>query len=152
MPEALHYLGMYELRVGSPEAADAHFLEEKDFEALTRRQGGIGNVGHLMVLAWQGRESEVRNLASTLAAAARTHCWGWSLARIEYAVALLELSLGNYGAAPTRVADDMKNDIALRAFSASDAIEAHARGGNRHVALSTIDTALRPRTCKRNTT
>ena len=100
LPEALSYLGQHELRVGSPTAADVYFAEQNDVQALVRRNGP-GDVHRLMVSAWQGNESEVRAAAPVLFDQAHEFGIGFITNGIDYAIALLELGLGNYSAAAT---------------------------------------------------
>lgn len=137
LAEALHYLGCRELRVGSLTAADVYFSESNDIEAFLRRSG-LAEANKLFVLAWRGREAEVRATAPTLAREARDLGLGLVVALVESAVVLLELGLGNYHAASTRPPDELGDDFALGAFRAADVIEAHARGGDRDVAHTTL--------------
>jgi hypothetical protein len=50
-----------------------------------------------MVMAWRGREAETRAKAGHVTQAARRQGQGWRLTWVEYALCVLELSLGHYG-------------------------------------------------------
>jgi DNA-binding CsgD family transcriptional regulator len=130
LPEALSYRGTCELSIGSLSAADEYFSEERELQAV-RGSGLSGDVGRLIVLAWRGQEMEARTLASELMATARQKRAGLAAARIDAAIALLELGLGRYAAATGGLAEGWQDDTAFSTFTASDAIEAHARGGDR---------------------
>jgi DNA-binding CsgD family transcriptional regulator len=138
LPEALNYLGQSELRVGSLTAADVYFAESNDIHAFIRRSG-LAGANELIVSAWRGREADVRATAPILAQEARDLGLGLVVAMTESAVVLLELSLGNYHAASTGTPGELGEDLALGAFRAADVIEAHARGGDRDVALATLE-------------
>jgi DNA-binding CsgD family transcriptional regulator len=56
----------------------------------------------------------------------------------EYAVALLELGVGNYPAAAERLPNHVTT-LALGAFHAVDAIEAHVRGGDHETAVAALE-------------
>ena len=133
LPEALNYLGQSELRVGSLTDADEYFTEEKDLQALLRRKGPA-EAHKLIVSAWRGREEEVRAAAPAGARDARVAGVGYMVGLFEYAMVILELSLGNYQAASATAHPEFHADVSLGAFHAADAIEAHARGGDRDVA------------------
>jgi len=90
-----------------------------------------------MVLAWRGRETDVRAGAAALSAEARE--FGLVVKWTEYAVVLLELGLGNYHAASSLASDHWNQDVMLGAVRAADAVEAHVRSGNNataHAALA----------------
>jgi DNA-binding CsgD family transcriptional regulator len=137
LAEALNYLGESELRVGSLIAADVYFTESNDIQAYVRRSG-LAEAHKLIVSAWRGQEAEVRATAPLLAKEARDLGLGRVVALTESAVVLLELGLGNYHAASTRAPGELRDDLALGAFRAADAIEGHARGGDRGVADATL--------------
>jgi DNA-binding CsgD family transcriptional regulator len=138
LPEALSYRGTLELSVGSLSTADGYFSEERDLQAV-RGSGLSGDVGRLFVLAWRGHETEARTLAAELVATARERRAGLAAARIDAAIALLELGLGRYSAATGRLAEGWQDDTAFSVFTASDAIEAHARGGDRQEADALLE-------------
>jgi DNA-binding CsgD family transcriptional regulator len=133
LPEALHYLGMLELRCGTLARAAQCFTEEGDLQAMQQVYAS-GNLGQMLVLAWRGDEAGTRAEARILAAMASERRLGWTDARVNAALATLELGLGNYRAATAAAAEGWQDDIALNMFTASDAIEAHARSGSPDIA------------------
>ena len=128
LPEALHYIGMLELRAGSLARADACFTEEGDIQQMHAVYDS-GNLGRMMVHAWRGNEAAARASGSELAAMAEERRLGWTAARVQAALATLELGLGNYQAAASPSADGWRDDIAIDVIVAADAVEAHARSG-----------------------
>jgi DNA-binding CsgD family transcriptional regulator len=92
----------------------------------------------LIVSAWRGREADVRAAAPALAAIARELGLGLVVDHAEYAVALLELGLGNYRAAAVCL-PNFTTDLALGAFRAVDAIEANVRGGDHATAVAALE-------------
>jgi DNA-binding CsgD family transcriptional regulator len=137
LPEALLYLGQSELRVGSLTAADVYLTESNDIQAFVSRSG-LAEANKLFVLAWRGREAEVRATAPMLAKEARDLGLDLVVTLTESAVVLLELGLGNYHAASTQPPGELGNDLAFGALRAADVIEAHTRGGDRDVAHATL--------------
>jgi DNA-binding CsgD family transcriptional regulator len=131
LPEALHYLGTLELRNGTLLRADSHFTEEGNFQMMSvyGRVYGPQDVGRLMVLAWRGVEAPARAWASMLASMADERQYGWTAARVDAALATLELGLGNYAAATGGASDGWQDDIAINCIVAADVIEAHVRSG-----------------------
>src|SRR6266545_282151 len=97
VPDALHFLGLRELAVGSLAAADACFSDQAEME-LARGQVNTGDTGRVVVLAWRGDERETRALAEEVALRADEGGVGWAAVRVDAAIALLELGRGNYGA------------------------------------------------------
>jgi DNA-binding CsgD family transcriptional regulator len=128
LAEVLDYLGLRELRAGSLNAAETFFTEEIELHGVLRRHSGPGEAAGLIVSAWRGREADVRADAAELATAARR--FGFVVSWAEYAVMLLELSLGNYEAASTLAWDASSEDVLLGDLRAADAVEAHVRSGN----------------------
>jgi hypothetical protein len=92
----LLFLAMSELLDGSLAAVRAHFAERAEIMAAVGRPS---DVGELVVLAWRGREAEARTAAAAVTCYATEHGHGWMLAYVDYALAVLELGLGNYRAA-----------------------------------------------------
>ena len=98
LPEAISYLGQWALRIGSLTAADEYFTECEAIRSLLSRPA-VSLAEGLIMTAWRGREAEVRARASAFAEKARGLGLGMVVEWTEYAVALLELGLGNYHAA-----------------------------------------------------
>jgi DNA-binding NarL/FixJ family response regulator len=138
LPEALNYLGDWALRTGSLTAADEYFTEGEAMRTILGRRPAASAPERLIVSAWRGREADVRAAAPALAARARDLGLGWVVDLAEYAVVLLELGLGNYQAA-AEFRPSFPAGIALGAFQAVDAIEAHTRGGNRAPAVAALE-------------
>jgi DNA-binding CsgD family transcriptional regulator len=128
LPEALHYMGLRELRTGTLAGAERFFAEETDLQQ-GRSIYSSGTLGHLLVLAWRGDEAGVRGAAATVAEAARELRLGWTGARIDEALAELDLGLGNYRAATVPTLDGWRDDLSLGAFTAATSIEAYVRSG-----------------------
>ena len=70
---------------------------------------------------------------------ASTSGGGWSLATADYALALLELSLGNYEAAWAGWPVDWERDVYLSMFGAADGVEAAARAGQPAAASAIVE-------------
>jgi DNA-binding CsgD family transcriptional regulator len=137
LPEPLNYLGQWALRTGSLAAADEYFTEADAMRSLLDRTGPA-TAELLIVSAWRGRETDVRAAAPALAAVARQLGLGLVVDHAEYAVALLELGLGNYRAAALCL-PNFTHDLALGAFRAVDAIEANVRGGDHETAVAALE-------------
>jgi DNA-binding CsgD family transcriptional regulator len=137
LPEALNYLGLWALRRGSLNAADEYFTECGAIQSASHRTG-TDEPNRLIVSAWRGREADVRAAASALTGEARRFGRGLVVELAEYAVALLELGLGNYRAA-AQCRSNYVTELALGPFLAVDAIEAHARGGDRVAAVAALE-------------
>jgi DNA-binding CsgD family transcriptional regulator len=136
IPETLDYLGLRELRTGSLDAAEELFDEEIELHGVLRRHSGPGEAATLIVTAWRGQESDVRQRASALAAEARE--LGLVVKWTDYAVLLLELGLGNYQAASALAWDVWNQDVFLGDLRAADTVEAHVRGGRPEAARAAL--------------
>ena len=136
LPEALNYLGQWALRTGSLTAADEYFTECEAIQSVSHRKG-TDEPERLIVSAWRGREADVRAAASR-SPRARDFGLGLVVDLAEYALALLELGLGNYRAA-AECRPNFAPDLALGPFRAVDAIEAHARGGDHEAAVAALE-------------
>jgi DNA-binding CsgD family transcriptional regulator len=126
--EALHYVGLLELRAGSLTRANTCFAEEAELQQV-RSIYNSGTVGEMLVCAWRGDANEVHARVERIRAVARERQLGWSAALAAVGLATLELALGNYRAATEGATDGWKDDIAVSALTASDAVEAHVRSG-----------------------
>ena len=90
-------------------------------------------------LAWRGEEAELRGLVDVIRRDASTSSRGWSLATADYALALLELSLGNYEAAWAGWPPDWERDPYLSMFGAADGVEAADRAGQPAAASAIVE-------------
>ena len=135
LPEALNYLGQWALRIGWLTAADEYFTEGDAIQSVFYRNG---LPFRLIVAAWRGHDADVRAAAPALAAEARNLGLGLVADLADYAIMVLELGLGNYRAA-TEFRPHFATDLALGPFRAVDAIEAHARAGDRVAAVAALE-------------
>jgi DNA-binding CsgD family transcriptional regulator len=131
LSNGLLFLAMSELLTGSLAAVRAHFTERAEIMAAVGRPS---DVGELVVLAWQGRETEVRAAAAAVTQYATEHGHGWMLAFADYALAVLELGLGNYRAALPGDPGNFRDNPFLGIVGFPDLIEAAFRCGERAVA------------------
>jgi DNA-binding CsgD family transcriptional regulator len=127
----LLFLAMSELLDGSLASVRGHFAERAEIMAAVGRPS---DVGELVVLAWQGRETEARAAAAAVTRYATEHRHGWMLAYADYALAVLELGLGNYRAALPSDPRNFRDNPFIGIVGFPDLIEAAARCGERDVA------------------
>jgi DNA-binding CsgD family transcriptional regulator len=132
LPEALDYLGLCELRIGSLDVAEDIFSEVIAIHTGLRRQSGTSEASKLIVSAWRGLEPEVREKAAALSGTAPE--LGLVDRWAAHALIVLELGLGNYPAASALAREDWTLDLALAALRAADSVEAHVRSGDRAAA------------------
>ena len=149
--EALHYVGLLEIRAGSLAHADAYFTQRAELEEI-RSLYRADTVGQMLVLAWRGDEAATRASASAMAKESSECSLGLNAVHIDAALAILELGLGNYTAATRAASEGWKNEIATNVLIAADAIEAHARSGTPELAAEYValldERARRRRTCR----
>jgi AAA ATPase-like protein len=132
--EALYYLALREVSVGSLDAATDVLVEQRELQAVLQRQSRPSDALQLIVTAWRGQEADVRVAAADLAA--KSPELGVVIAHITQALIVLELGLGNYHAAAELDRHEWPEDISpLAALRAADAVEAHVRGGHQARAL-----------------
>jgi DNA-binding CsgD family transcriptional regulator len=119
--EALYYLTLRELSVGSLNAADDLLIEQRELQAVLQRVCTPCDALELIVAAWHGQEPDARAAAADLA------------------LMLLELGLGNYHAAAALDRHEWLEDVSpLAVLRAADAVEAHVRSGNHpHAVVAT---------------
>src|SRR5258708_20427300 len=116
---------------GSLAAVRAHFAERAEIMAAVGRPS---DVGELVVLAWRGRETEARTAAAAITRYATEHGHGWMLAFADYALAVLELGLGNYRAALPSTPRNYRDNPFIGIVGFPDLIEAASRCGERAIA------------------
>src|SRR5262245_64151096 len=126
--EALSYLYLHQLRVGSLDTADDLVAEEHGLQSALGRMSRSCEARELIVSAWRGREQDVRVKAAELEA--RSQELGYVVRLTGHARVVLELGLGNYQAASSRARQEWHRDLALGALAAADAVEAHVRSGS----------------------
>ncbi len=122
---------MSELLDGSLTAVRAHFTERAEIMAAVGRPS---DVGELVVLAWRGRETETRTAAAAVTLYATEHGHGWMLGYVDYALAVLELGLGNYQAALPSDPGHYRDNPFIGIVGFPDLIEAAYRSGEHAIA------------------
>jgi DNA-binding CsgD family transcriptional regulator len=132
---ALIYAGTLKMFAGSLDAAQATFTERGAIEGARERNCNLGN---LMVMAWQGRDRETRAEAASVTQAARQQGQGWRLAWAEYALCVLELSLGHYQEALASAPSAFQENLLASAFALPDFIEAAVRSGQHEAAREAL--------------
>jgi DNA-binding CsgD family transcriptional regulator len=124
---AIVYSGMSQLFAGSLDQAHALYTERGTIDAARDCNCKLGD---LLVVAWRGREQETRAAAVEVAESATRAGRGWKLAWVEYALCVLELSLGHYQDALASVPNAFQESLFARAFALPDFIEAAVRSGD----------------------
>ena len=136
----LYFLAMAEMVAGSLGAAAEHFAEGRDLMAARGDPAGLGQV---MILAWAGREEDARAEADTvIRTSTERGQTGVLVTYAEYALGVLELSLGNYEAALTHALRSHAEDsfsYFLSTVALPDLVEAGARGGDRSAAETALE-------------
>jgi DNA-binding CsgD family transcriptional regulator len=123
---AYNYRSKYELAVGSIAAADSdRVLQSEVVEALNLHASIDVEP---IILAWLGRERELRALAALVEHASMEIGIGTTLDQLHWAVMLLELGIGDYVAAAAAVpTGPWTNEFSTAPYIASDAVEALSR-------------------------
>jgi DNA-binding CsgD family transcriptional regulator len=124
-----------ELIAGRLSDASAHAAEARELESASGYPPE--DTTSALPLAWHGEEADLRALVDQTRVDATASSRGWSLATTDHALALLELSLGNYEAAWASRPADWERDLYLQMFAAADCVEAAVRAGQ-HAAASSI--------------
>ena len=114
LPEALDFLGLPELRIGSLNVADVLFTEVLELQGVLRREGAPSKAARLIVLAWRDTRPTCAPKRPRLRLEQQT--FGLIVRYTEYALMLLELSLGNYQAASELARDDWYQDLCSVSF------------------------------------
>ena len=124
---ALIYSGTSAMFAGSLDEAEARYTERSAIQGAMEDDCSLGN---LMVTAWHGHDRETRAEASAVAETARTRGQGWKLAWVEYALCVLDLSLGHYPEAVASAPTGFQENLLVSAFGLADFIEAAVRSGD----------------------
>jgi DNA-binding CsgD family transcriptional regulator len=142
LPTALSVLGLSQAWAGRLEASDISFAEGRELSDAIGFRGLIGwpSPHQLIVHAWRGQEGAARSAAETVKRESIEYGLGARISFVEYALAVLELSLGHYQDAL---------DYALRVFEADPAylgvrvlpelVEAGARSGDTDAGTAGLD-------------
>ncbi len=121
---SLIHLGTVEMFEGSLDAAQARFTERGAIEAAQESDCSLGN---LLVKAWRGLEHETLAEADSVTRTARRRGQGWQLAWADYAVCVMELSVGRYAEALASTPNSFEDNLHVSAFALADYIEAAVR-------------------------
>jgi DNA-binding CsgD family transcriptional regulator len=142
LPVALNYLGWYEVTEGRLHAAETTLAEGREISRAIGNPGIVGasGAGELLRLVWRGREAPARAAAAALSRDAIERGQGAGLTHAQSALAILELSLGNYQAALECARDVYdENLLFLGTLTLPDLVEAGVRGGDREMAADALD-------------
>ena len=142
LPVALNYLGWYEVTEGRLQAAETTLAEGREISRAIGNPGIVGasGAGELFRLVWRGREAEARAAATALSRDGIERGQGAGVTHALSAVAILELSLGNYQAALESARDVFEENLLfLGSLTLPDLVEAGVRGGNRQLAADALD-------------
>ncbi len=101
LPQALNYGAFAEVVAGRFDAARACLAERLEISAATGNPSVAGktSIAEAHELAWRGRETDVRRVAAAATRDATGAGRGAQIIFARYALAVLELGLGNYQAA-----------------------------------------------------
>ncbi len=132
LPQALNYGAFAEVVAGRFDAARACFAERLEISAATGNPGvaGTASIAEVYELAWRGRETDARRVAAAATREAAGAGRGAQIIFARYALAVLELGLGNYQAALQCALGLYEDDAPhLVNYVLPDLVEAAARSG-----------------------
>src|SRR5258707_14028705 len=115
-------------------AAEAYLADGREISKAIGNVGivGVADAGTLLRLVCSGLEEEARAVAEAMIRDAIERNQGASMTHARSALAMLELSLGNYEAALAHAQDVYEEDlIYLGTLTLPDLVEAGVRGGDR---------------------
>jgi DNA-binding CsgD family transcriptional regulator len=141
LPAALTVLAIHgQLPEGQFSATEASLNEAREISAATGNPGILGATGGLpalLLLAWRGQAEEVRSSTAMVGLELAPDSRIRAAVVADYAVALLELGLGNYQAALTSALNVYEDDSPWVGTQVlPDLIEAAVRAEERGVAAS----------------
>lgn len=142
LPVALNYLGWFEVTEGRLQAAETTLAEGREISRAIGNPGIVGasGAGELFRLVWRGREQEARAAATALSRDGIERGQGAGVTHALSALAILELSLGNYQAALECARDVYEENLLfLGTLTLPDLVEAGVRGGDRQLAEDALD-------------
>lgn len=137
LPLALDYLGTWETFTGRLDAAEAWNAEGRDILSATGNPDRLGTrrAVELLVPTWRGHADEVREAATALIRDSAEREQGAGVWYSHYALAVLEISLGNYEVALAHASVLMEdNGPYFGAIILSEAAEAAVHCGDRTMA------------------
>jgi DNA-binding CsgD family transcriptional regulator len=135
---ALTYSATSQLFSGCLDTAQALYTERGAIEAARECNCNLGN---LLVTAWRGRGRETRAEAVNVTQAAIDQGQGHRLTWVEYALCVLELSLGRYQEAWASTPSGFEENPYVSAFGLPDFIEAAVRSSHRASAQKALTRA-----------
>jgi DNA-binding CsgD family transcriptional regulator len=140
LPSALSQLAYAELLAGRFDVAEARFQEAGEMMRGTGYSGTAGSsqIGVFVLAAWSGEEDRARTLAEVCASDGVARGFGAFAGFARYGLSILELGLGNYGAA-LNAAQDACLDIMLVTRVLPELAEAAVRSGEPAVASAAAD-------------
>jgi DNA-binding CsgD family transcriptional regulator len=118
--------------------ATAPFAELREDASEAQRERST-TLGELLASAWRGRSTEARELAEACMREAFARELGLYVAAAQYAIAVLELGLGQYEAALGAAREACKDERLFVVTSTfPELVEAAARMGERRLAVSAV--------------
>ncbi len=139
LANALSQHGAYELLLGRFDAAEACFAESEELSSAIESSGLLAEsrIGALILAAWQGDETHTRELVHVCTSAGTARGLGAFVGFARYALAVLELGLGNYEAA-LAAAQDACLDPVLLTRTLPEVAEAAARAGEHNAGTEAV--------------
>ncbi len=128
---------LYEAPTGRLEDAETSIAQARRTLAAAKVRYSAERAASAVVFisAWRGRSGRVRRLAPIAQRYAAQRGHGIHAARVEYALAVLENSLGRYDAAATHARQAVENDaVHIATLARPELIEAAARIGDHELA------------------
>jgi len=122
---------------GRFEIAEARFAEAREPSGAARDPEPLSHFtpGEVIVAVWRGRAEEARHLAEACAHEGTARGLGSYVTFAKYAIAVLEISLGNYWAALTQAREACEDEGVYMATAAlPELVEAAVRSGDREIA------------------
>ena len=141
LPQALNYGAFAAVVAGRFDAARACFTERLEISAATGNPGvaGTASIAEVYELAWRGRETDARQVAAAATREATGAGRGAQIIFAQYALAVLELGLGNYQAALQCALGLYEDDAPhLVNYVLPDLVEAAARCGETGIAEAAL--------------
>ena len=141
LPQALNYGAFAEVVAGRFDAARACLAERLEISAATGNPGvaGTASIAEVYELAWRGHETDARRVAAAATREATGAGRGAQIIFAQYALAVLELGLGNYQAALQCALGLYEDDAPhLVNYVLPDLVEAAARCGQTGLAEAAL--------------
>ncbi len=139
---ALVFLADAEVQAGRFRSADAIHAEGREISAATGNPGmaGTSRSPELLMLAWRGREAELRSMAASVMRDVTERRVGAGAGYVNAVLGLLEIGLGKYQAALGCVLDVYEEDRFHRGTQIlPDVVEVAVRCADRQTATAALD-------------